>query len=144
MDLPVYEVEFSSIDQYDFLSVGKNGTIEKSIIFTPMAVKGFYNLLLCDVLENGEISDLAISDNGDTEKILATVAQCVFYFTDFNPTAFIYAKGSTLSRTRLYRMGLNKHYDSVVLKFDIFGFKDNNWHQFEKNTNYEAFLVQKK
>ena len=29
-------------------------------------------------------------------------------------------------------------------KFDIFGFKDNNWHQFEKNTNYEAFLVQKK
>ena len=57
-------------------------------------------------LETGDIDDKVVSNNGDSDKVLATVV--VYTFTDLNPETLIYATGSTKARTRLYRMGISK------------------------------------
>jgi len=56
----------------------------------------------------------------------------------------VYATGSTKARTRLYRMGISKYYDEAAKDFEIFGERDKQWEQFEKDTEYEAFLVKVK
>ena len=51
---------------------------------------------------------MTISNNGDAEKILATVVAAVYAFYDQYPTVWILLTGSTASRTRLYQMAINK------------------------------------
>ncbi|HET6253734.1 MAG TPA: hypothetical protein VFE32_06660 [Puia sp.] len=63
--------DFSIID---FISEGKNGRIPKRIEFTLTDVPGIVNLAFGDIDANGEINDYSISNNGDRNKILSTVA----------------------------------------------------------------------
>lgn len=47
------------------------------------ALKGFYNLAFGDKnLETGEIDDTVISNNGDSEQVVATVISAVYALTD--------------------------------------------------------------
>ena len=55
------------------------------------------------------------------------------------PDAIVYAKGSTPSRTRLYKMGIIANMKEVELVLDVFGFVDGKWERFTKNFNYEAY-----
>jgi hypothetical protein len=63
---------------------------------------GIYNLAFGDINVEGEIDDLTISDNGDRNKILATVAKSVDEYTKRFPGRWIFFKGSTPERTRLH------------------------------------------
>ena len=110
-----------------------------------MELKGFYNLGFGDKdHKTGEIDDTIITDNGDSQKILATVAYTVYSFTDKYPNSWIYAKGSTKARTRLYRMGISNNLDFIVQDFEIHGLKNDSWFKFERNVDYEAFLIKRK
>jgi hypothetical protein len=71
------------------------------------------------------------------------VAQATLLFTQKNPDSLIYAKGSTVARTRLYQMSLNKHWQDISIYFRVWGLKTENWQDFEPTINYEAFLVQR-
>ena len=92
----------------------------------------------------GEINDLAKSDNGDSEKILATVAQATLTFTKYHPESLVFAEGSTPIRTRLYRIGISQNFEAISETFLVWGLLGNKWHPFEKNSDYEAFLVKRK
>lgn len=94
--------------------------------------------------ETGEVDDLSISNNGDSDKVLATVVATVFAFTDKHPEAMVYAAGSTKSRTRLYRMGISKYLDYIKLDFEIFGETEDGWEEFEPDNEYSGFLIRKK
>jgi len=87
---------------------------------------------------------LSISNNGDSEKILATVVAAVYAFTDYYPNCFVYAIGSTKARTRLYRMGITKYLKEITKDFHIYGLHNNEWESFEKEIEYEAFLAKRK
>ena len=97
-----------------------------------------------------KIDDFITPGNGDTDKILATIASTVVEFTNIHKTP-VYAKGSSPSRTRLYQMGLNKYYEEISALFNIFGLielKENTsrvagWFKFELGVNYDAFLARK-
>lgn len=78
------------------------------------------------------------------KRYLATVASTLFVFTDHHPDAFVVAIGSTLARTRLYRIGITNNLEAIEKDFFIYGFKDNNCHPFKKGTLYDAFLVRRK
>jgi len=82
-----------------------------------------------------------ISNNGDSEKVLATVVGAVFAFFDHNPNAWIFATGSTASRTRLYQIGIAKFYHEISNELDIYGQIEENWYPFEKNRDYLAFML---
>lgn len=75
-----YKVEASDSSlMFEFLSEGPNGKIKKKVAFKPIDENPFvFNLGFGDVDANGEIDDVIISNNGDSQKVLATVAFTVF------------------------------------------------------------------
>lgn len=133
-----------SLMVFQFVSEGPKGKIPKLIKYSETNFKGMYNLGFGDMDAMGEIDDMAISDNGDSDMVLATVISTVYAFSDRYPDYWIYATGSTKSRTRLYRIGISKYMDEISMDFDIYGLRGDNWGPFKKNIDYEAFLVQRK
>lgn len=130
---------------FEFVSEGPKGSITKIIEYTETNLKGFYNLAFGDKdIKTGRVNDKIISNNDDTEKVLATVVSSVFAFTDKYPEAWVYATGSTKSRTRLYRMGINKYFEEINNVFHIFGEQNSNWASFKKEIEYDGFVVKRK
>ena len=146
MKLPKYELTTEkSLNVYEFLSEGPKGKIPKLIKFSETTLKGFFNLAFGDKnIETGEIDDKVVSNNGDSEQVLATVVSAVFAFTDLNKNSWVYATGSNKARTRLYRMGVNKYLDEIEKDFWVFGMLNGEWEKFEKETDYTAFVVRRK
>jgi len=146
MQLPKYPLASSdALTTFEFISEGPNGLIHKLIQYQRTNLKNIYNLAFGDKnKETGEVDDTAISNNRDSEKVLATVVASVYAFTDRYPDAWIYATGSTRSRTRLYRMGITKYLTEVKSDFEILGEKGDDWEIFRENIEYDGFLVRKK
>lgn len=130
---------------YEFTSNGPRGQIPKIVKYSETNLKDLYNLGFGDKDQTGEdIDDKKISNNADRDMILATVVSTLYTFTDKYPDAWIFATGSTKARTRLYRMGLTKYYLEVMRDFQVLGLKDDEWIEFEKGIEFEAFLIQRK
>jgi len=105
----------------------------------------FYNLGFGDKDEiTGNIDDKVITNNGDSEKVLATVAATLYIFTDEFPDAMIFAIGSTKARTRLYRIGITNNIEAIESDFEVFGLAEQKWQPFKKAVEYDAFLVKRK
>ena len=129
---------------FQFESVGPNGNILKVVQFTPHNSNGvtYFNLGFGDWNEQERrINDLSVTNNNDREKVLATVAATVIEFLDKFPDMMVYAQGSTLSRTRLYQIGISANYDEIAPLLNVYGFINGQWEEFKRNRNYEAFLV---
>ena len=95
---------------FEFISEGPKGNITKIVQYSETNLKGFYNLGFGDKNEkSGEIIDDIITNNSDSQKVLATVSSTVYAFTDKYADSWIYATGLTKARTRLYRMGITNN-----------------------------------
>jgi len=110
---------------FRFASEGPRGSLAKLVQFSLVEQAGtipVYNLAFGDVRPgHNEPDDLAISANGDTEKVLATVAQAVMLFLEAHPEAVVFATGSTPARTRLYQMGLARMLPAVQAEVYLLG-----------------------
>lgn len=148
MNLDHYDLHLGSGNfYYEFYSEGPRGRIRKLIQFHLLQEQPdvIYNLGFGDWVEEiSDVDDLAVSNNNDRKKILATVAQAVVAFTENHKSAFIVAKGSTPARTRLYQMGISEFYDEIAPLFYVSGRINNHWLAFEKGKNYDAFLIKRK
>jgi hypothetical protein len=146
MKLPKYPLASSDkLMTFEFISEGPNGLIHKIVQYKPTNLKDVYNLAFGDRDEStGQIDDTIISNNRDSEKVLATVIATVYAFTDKYPETYIYATGSTKSRTRLYRMGISKYLSEVEIDFEIYGELKDGWEIFNKNNDYDGFLAKRK
>ena len=130
------------LSTYQFLSEGPKGKIVKLIQFTATNYHDVFNLAFGDKdTKTGQIDDKVISNNSDSEMVLATVVSAIYAFTDKHPDAWIYATGSTKSRTRLYRMGITKYMKEVKQDFEIFGEINKAWESFDKKIDYESFFL---
>lgn len=135
----------SSLTIFEFISEGPNGNIRKLIHFQETNEPTVYNLAFGDKkADSTEIDDLAISNNGDSEKVLATVIAALYAFFDRYTDAFVYATGSTRARTRLYRMGIARFYDEMKADFYLFGQTADAFVEFEVGQEYNGFLAQRK
>lgn len=143
MDLPQYQLKAEkSLMVFEFISEGTKGRIPKLVKYSDTNLKDLYNLAFGDKdIKTGIIDDSIISNNVDSEKVLATVVATIYAFTDRYPDAWIYATGSTKSRTRLYRIGISKYMEEVKQNFEVLGLKNRGWHPFKRDEDYEAFLV---
>ena len=146
MKLDRYELTAgNNLTTFEFLSEGRNGKILKVIQFQPMNLENLYNLAFGDKnIATGELDDRIVSDNGDTEKVLATVVAAVYAFAGYYPNAWVYATGSNLARTRLYRMGINRYFETVATDFEVMGEHQSEWEWYEKGKDYQAFAVHRK
>ena len=111
MKYPKYQYRSeTSMTHYEFTSEGPKGLIKKIVEFTETGTENVFNLGFADYDENTKTtSDISVTNNGDSLKVLATVASTVYAFTQKNPKAWILATGSTKVRTRLYRMGITNN-----------------------------------
>lgn len=141
-----YTVQFGANFQvFEFDSDGPKGKVRKIVQYTEINVKNYFNLGFGDKNpKTNAIDDLIVTNNGDSQKILATVASTLFEFTKHYPEASIIAVGSTLARTRLYRIGITNNLEAIEKDFLIYGLKDNVWSKFRKGITYDAFLVKRK
>lgn len=145
MDIEKYEyIKNDTSLVFQFESIGTNGKVLKIIQFTPHNSNGvtYFNLGFGDWNESAKkIDDLSVTNNNDSEKVLATVAATVLEFLSNFPDMMVYAQGSTPSRTRLYQMGIATNYNKVSSLLNIYGFINGKWENFQRSRNYEAFLV---
>jgi len=120
--------------------------IKKSIIYSQIGENpAIYNLAFGDIDQgNGEINDRVNSNNEDRDVVLATVANTIHDFSDKYGNSLIFAIGSTPARTRLYQIGLSGLLNEVQHYFELWGYNNDNWQEFERNINYEAFLVKRR
>ena len=135
----------AELEMFEFVSIGPRGKIYKMVQYSKTNYKGVYNLAFGDKnSETGEFDDLAISNNGDGEKVLATVVGTLLSFFDKHPDAYVYATGSTDGRTRLYRIGISRYLEEAENAFEIFGEVDGDWENYKRDTDYVAFLIKLK
>lgn len=146
MNLPKYNLKSNEdFVTFEFISEEIKGKIVKIIQFTPTNHDGVCNLAFGDRDENSvEIDDLSISNNGDSDKVLATVVSAVLTFSEKRKGIWIYTTGSTSSRTRLYQIGISKYLKEIELYFEIYGLLNGDWKMFKKGAEYEGFLVRRK
>ena len=128
--------------RFDFDSVGPRGIIPKAVDYTPIpSTKNMYNLAFGDVQADGTIDDITVSNNGDMEMVLSTVAQTAILFLRNNPGKGIFFTGSTNARTRLYQMAIVHSLDAMNDEFVVLGVRNEVTEQFVTDVSYEAFLV---
>jgi hypothetical protein len=131
---------------FDFISIGRKGRIRKRIMFNHTEKGEFASLTLVDLRNDGTFDDTVVTDNGDRDKILATVAKAIRIYTDKYPDKWVVFRGNTDARTRLYRVAITLHFDELSKEFVICGavLNDNKPHLFSVGVPYVAFLVKKK
>ncbi len=148
MNNPKYQYKSENKYQhFEFISEGSKGLIRKMVEYTPTGQDNVYNLAFGDYDETTKsINDLSVTNNGDSLKVLATVASTVYAFTEKYPNAWIFATGSTDARTRLYRMGITNNLAEIQKDFKVFGLRvtDDEWEKFIVGEDYSAFLITKK
>ncbi len=147
MNYPRYE--YATEDElhiFEFDSKGPKGIITKVVQYTEMTVKGYYNLGFGDLdVQTREINDEIVTSNGDGQKVLATVVSTVYAFTGKYPDAYVFATGSSETRTRLYRMGITNNLQELMKDFDVYGLRnDEEFEPFMVGEDYLGFLVKRK
>ena len=148
MDLQSYEPHLSRDHLcYTFISKGVRGEIQKVVKFRliqtrPMVV---YNVAFGD-FNKSEIgfNENVISNNGDADKVLQTVARIVMLFCRRHPQVYVMAKGSSAARNRLYQMMISNRLAEIEDRCEILGILGPDTVAFRKNINYEGFLVREK
>ena len=141
MDKPTYElIVTEEALRFEFESVGKERVVKKVIRYAETNISGLYNLSLVDVLINGAESDTAITDNGDMEKILATVLSTFPLFLNRYPDCQIFFMGSTPTRTRLYQIAIRRELTTALKLFSINGLTDNGLEPFVADRTHKAFI----
>ncbi len=131
---------------YQFISIGPKGRIIKRVLFYLVyANMNVYNLAFGDIKPNAldEIDDLVVSNNGDTDKVLKTIVLIIKHFLENNPKAFIFFKGNTKSRTRLYRMRLRKYYPEISQYVEVFGIVNDELFKLDESVylDFDSFLI---
>lgn len=102
------------------------------------------NLGFGDCNDDGsDFDDQVITDNGDMEMVLSTVIEITAKFLTKNPEVSVFFTGSTAARQRLYRIIISNNFVVISKAYEVWGYWRGAWHPFEKNVNYEAFLVSK-
>ena len=85
---------------FEFISEGTKGPIPKLIKYSETNLKDMFNLAFGDKNpDTGDIDDKVVSNNGDSEKILATIVATIYAFSDKYPDSWVFATGSTKART---------------------------------------------
>ena len=123
MQLPTYLLYATNDDsRYDFVSVGPKGLINKQVRFALLHDSGVYNLAFGNYNPATQLlNDQTVSNNGNLELVLATVAAAAYDVCRTHPGASIFVVGGTLARTRLYHSVITRYLDRLQTQFTVYG-----------------------
>lgn len=102
MGKPHYELKSTpNALQHVFESVSDDKVIQKVVAYIPTEDDDdYYQLIFGDLLPNGKVDTLSVSNNNDMKIVLTTVVNTLLLFFEQNPNKIVFFTGSTLSRTR--------------------------------------------
>lgn len=120
---------------YLFSSCGPKGNIDMTIQFTPTEEDGIFNLAFGLLDKDGKMNDTIINNNGDRNKIIATVIAAINEFTYHYPDKIVYFSGHTKGRNRLYRGALSIYLEQWLQNYTIWGIKEDNSFELFKKTH---------
>jgi hypothetical protein len=144
MNLEKYEIESEIGSTYfEFVSKGTQGNMVKVVKYVKLFEhQDLYNLGFGDKNTlTGELDDKVITNNGDADKVLATVASTLIEFFEEFPNAIVYSTGSSPSRTRLYQINIAKYLEAIQEEFEVYGELDEDLERFKKGVNYSGFYI---
>lgn len=155
MNYPKYDVLTSTdAKEYEFTSTGKNGNINKAVIFDVTMQADIYNLCFGNLIYDDAsktyiIDDEKVDNNGDIREILATVALTAYHFSSTHPHLKIFITGSDKRRTNTYKRAIKLNYEELSKTFDIFGalVDDDNLITnvpFDYKKDFDGFLFKRK
>lgn len=161
MSVSAYDTEQVIIDTYKdtmygidildarrFFSEGPNGRFElRSFITTTKndQTKQLLNVgfgVWDDALQ--KVDDRIETRNNDMRQILGTMAVIALDFLYRHPSVFLYAEGSTPTRTRLYQREISKILNELPSDLQLHGLiraHDTGFVRFRQGTNFDAFLL---
>ena len=120
-----------------FKSTGPKGVIEKVVLFQPVG-KGRFNLAFGDAKED-TLDDEIVSNNRDFVKVLATVAECAYDFTEHYPGTVLEIVPVDNRRGMLYNAIFKRHYLTIREKFRIFGRRNGEFEPYDPGKEYDKF-----
>ncbi len=147
MEKPIYTITASDDGlYYSFKSKNDNRVINKFVAYIPDEfLPERYHLLFGDMPDDKTFDVFAVSNNNDMVLVLSTVIKTLLEFFVKNPDKTVFFTGSTLSRTRLYRVIIGKLMNNVELYYEISGMLDDGtFEKFNSVKTYKAFLIAKK
>jgi hypothetical protein len=95
MKYEVYELLHVSDDLsiFEFESIGPRGRIVKRVQFLPTHLDGVFSLAMGNVQpDTNLLDDVGISNNGDRNKILATIADTVDKYSSKYPERWVHLR----------------------------------------------------
>ena len=141
MNKPFYNFQVGAeARNFSFSSAGPR-PVEKRIIYAETTLPDFFNLALADLEEDGSLNFYSVRNNGDLERIMATIAQTLLVFFQHYPTAKVAFTGSTTARTRLYQIILARESHAVAVDFVLSGVKDGLLETLRPNRDYDGFVI---
>ena len=134
---------------FKFVSEGRYGKLTKIVRFDALKRRNnTFNLALGTLLNDGEVDFTSITNNGDRNKILATVAKIIYTVIEKYPDMDIYVTGSDSRRTLLYQRAIIYAYKELIETFNIYGVLINDemidYEPFDRSKNYLGFLIERK
>lgn len=127
----------------EFFSIGQKGVILKRIAFTPTEYADIYGICFGDVDIGNETDEFVTSNNGDRNKVLATVAYAINIYLNNYPDRYIYVTGNKEEKTRLYRMAITLNFNSLSTQWSIYGETNEGFIPFIPNTPVKGFLIKR-
>ena len=141
----IYEllVVSGNLGMIDFVSAGPQRRIVKRIRIYSTPKPEIFHVLLADVGRGGKSDDMAMNNNGDRDRILATVVYVIELYTLRYPERWIYFSGNTKLKNRLYRMFINKRLGMLASNFYIYGDVNKEIKPFSPGVDADGFLVKR-
>jgi len=130
-------------EEYVFDSEGPKGIFRIKVDFVCSSKRNICELRYGVLdLENKNIDQNFVIQNGDGEIIINTVFNITCDYAIHNPNSLIRFSGSTKSRTRLFTMWISKNIDIVQKKFTIYGYTNRDlWKPFKINKYYNSIAL---
>ena len=91
---------------FEFTSIGLKGDIKKIVEYSKVSVGNIYNLAFGDYDElTDKLNDKIITNNGDSQKVLATVVSTLYAFTGRYPDVWVFATGKYRGKNKALQNG---------------------------------------
>ncbi len=125
-----------------FESIGPKGAIRKVVVYHERS-DGKWNLGFGDYI-NGRLNDRVVSNNNDIGKVMFTVAETIYKFTEAHPEKVVFVEAVDKRRANLYNLIFQKKWDEIKNKFKVCGEINGRKMKYNPSLFFESFELKLK
>ncbi len=133
---------FNNKTQFFFESSGIKGRIVKVVVFKRIEGNR-WNVGFGDIRE-GIIDDTSFTNNNDARKVLSTVVQAIYQFSEAHPEKIITIVPRDERRRHFYNAIFQRHFSRASEIFDIFGILEEGRENYLPEKTYDSFELIRK